>query len=81
MLALLCEDYQGEKQLSCQQALDKLGNIRDRWLGMSLLLFRRHPSPTEEPPVGQQALRELEDVLSELLKQLDTRVSGEGGES
>ncbi|XP_047443510.1 axonemal dynein light chain domain-containing protein 1 isoform X2 [Mugil cephalus] len=79
VLALLCENYQGEKQLCCQQTLEKLGNIQQRWLDMSLQLFRRHPSPTDEPPGGQRALRELEKILSELLVQLDTRVSGESG--
>ena len=47
---------------------------------MSLELFRRHPSPDGEPREGQRALRELDMVLSELLKQLDTQVSGESGE-
>lgn len=79
-LALQCECYQGEKLLSCQQTLGELGSVQEKWLHMSLELFRRHPSPDGEPPGGQQALRELDGVLSELLKQLDSRVTGENGE-
>ncbi|XP_049444840.1 axonemal dynein light chain domain-containing protein 1 isoform X1 [Epinephelus fuscoguttatus] len=78
-LALQCECYQGEKLLSCQQTLGELGSVQEKWLHMSLELFRRHPSPDGEPPGGQQALRELDGVLSELLKQLDSRVTGENG--
>ncbi|XP_078025023.1 axonemal dynein light chain domain-containing protein 1 [Epinephelus lanceolatus] len=78
-LALQCECYQGEKLLSCQQTLGELGSVQEKWLHMSLELFRRHPSPDGEPPRGQQALRDLDGVLSELLKQLDSRVTGENG--
>lgn len=81
MLALHCEYYQGEQQLSCQQTLDKLGKILETWLNMSLHIFRRHPSPNGEAPGGQQALRELDRVLPQLLKQLDTQVSGESGKA
>ncbi|XP_059197709.1 axonemal dynein light chain domain-containing protein 1 isoform X2 [Centropristis striata] len=79
MLAVMCDRYQGEKLLCCQQTLDELGHVLERWLNMSLELFRRHPSPDGEPREGQQALRDLDKVLSELLKQLDTQVSGESG--
>ncbi|KAM9358391.1 axonemal dynein light chain domain-containing protein 1 [Symphorus nematophorus] len=79
MLAVQCEGYQGEKLLCCQQTLGDLGCVQERWLDMSLKLFRRHPAPDGEPPGGQQDLGELDSVLSELLKQLDTRVSGESG--
>jgi len=81
MLALQCEHYQGEKQLMFQQKLGKLRIVQDNWLNISLQLFERHPSPHVEGPEGQQALRELDRILSELLKQLDTQVSGESGES
>lgn len=79
-LALMCECYQGEKLLCCQQTLAELDCAQRRWLNVSLQLFRRHPSPDGEPPAGQQALGELDRVLSELCKQLDTQVSGESGE-
>uniref|UniRef100_A0AAQ5X0P1 Axonemal dynein light chain domain containing 1 n=1 Tax=Amphiprion ocellaris TaxID=80972 RepID=A0AAQ5X0P1_AMPOC len=79
MLALQCEHYQGEKQLCCQQTLGELCSLQEKWVNMSLQLFRRHTSPDGEPPGGQQDLRELDKVLSELLKQLETQVSGENG--
>ncbi|XP_033937607.1 axonemal dynein light chain domain-containing protein 1 isoform X2 [Pseudochaenichthys georgianus] len=79
LLSLQCDCYQGEKLLCCQQTLGELGSVQERWLTMSLELLRRHLSPDGEPSEGQQALRELDRVLSELLKQLDSRVSGESG--
>uniref|UniRef100_A0A8C9YG51 Axonemal dynein light chain domain containing 1 n=1 Tax=Sander lucioperca TaxID=283035 RepID=A0A8C9YG51_SANLU len=78
-LALLCDRYQGEKLLFCQQTLNELGRVQERWLNMSLELFRRHPFPDGEPREGQQALRALDRVLSDLLKQLDTQITGENG--
>ncbi|KAG8003143.1 Axonemal dynein light chain domain-containing protein 1 [Nibea albiflora] len=78
-LALQCDHYQGEKLLSCQQTLGELGRFQERWVNMSLQLFRRHPSRDGEPPGGQQTLGELDRVLSELLKQLDAQINGESG--
>lgn len=75
MLSLQCEHYQGEKLLSSQQSLGDLSLIQERWLDKSRQLLRRHSSPDAEPPKIQ-----LGSVLSELLKKLDTRVSGESGE-
>lgn len=79
-LALQCDHYQGEKLLCCQQTLDELGRFQEKWVNMSLQLFRRHPSQDGEPPGGQQALGELDRVLSELREQLDTQINGESGE-
>ncbi|XP_051803396.1 axonemal dynein light chain domain-containing protein 1 isoform X2 [Acanthochromis polyacanthus] len=79
MLALQCEHYQGEKQLCCQQTLRELYSLQEKWVNTSLQLFKRHTSPDGEPPGGQQALRQLDKILSELLKQLETQVSGENG--
>ncbi|XP_030582751.1 axonemal dynein light chain domain-containing protein 1 isoform X2 [Archocentrus centrarchus] len=79
MLALQCEHHQGEKQLSCQQTLSELGRIQEKWLNMSLQLFRRHPAADGVPLQGQQAQRELDKILSELLKELDIKVNGENG--
>ncbi|XP_032382037.1 axonemal dynein light chain domain-containing protein 1 isoform X2 [Etheostoma spectabile] len=78
-LALLCDRYQGEKLLFGQQTLNELGRVQERWLNMSLQLFRRHPYSDGEPREGQQSLRELDRVLSDLLKQLDTQITGENG--
>ncbi|KAG7230613.1 hypothetical protein INR49_025330 [Caranx melampygus] len=74
MLTLQCERYQGEKLFNCQHTLQDLGFIQERWLDKSCQLFRRHSSPDSAPPESQLGI-----VLSELLKQLDTRVSGESG--
>nr|XP_014267463.1 axonemal dynein light chain domain-containing protein 1 [Maylandia zebra] len=79
MLALLCEHYQGEKQLNCQQTLSELSNIQETWLNMSLQLFRRHPSADGGPPEGRHAQRELDKELCELLRELDVQVDGENG--
>ncbi|KAM7388054.1 hypothetical protein PAMP_024255 [Pampus punctatissimus] len=79
MLALQCEHYQGEELLCLQQTLSELGRVQGRWLEMSLRLFRRHSGPDDEPPEGQQVLRELDSVISENHKQLDMQVSGESG--
>lgn len=81
MLVLHCECYQGEKLLCCQEMLAELDHVQKRSLSLSLQLLRRHPSPDGELPAGQQALSELGGVLSELLKQLDSRASGENGKS
>lgn len=81
-LALQCDTYQGETLLCCQQTLSELDHDRERWLNISLALFRRHaPPPVDGEPTagGQQALRELDTALSGLLKQLDTHVTGESG--
>lgn len=81
MLLLLCECYQGDKLLSYQEMLAELDRVQKSCLSLSRQLFRRHPSPDGELPAGQQALSELEDVLSELFKQMDARASGENGET
>lgn len=81
MLVLHCECYQGEKLLCCQEMLAELDRVQKRSLSLSLQLLRRHPCPDGELPVGQQALSELDGVLSELLKELDSRASGENGET
>nr|XP_019954094.1 PREDICTED: axonemal dynein light chain domain-containing protein 1 isoform X2 [Paralichthys olivaceus] len=79
ILAQQCERYQGEELFCCQQTLGELGRVQDRWLNMSVQLLRRHSSPDGDPPVGEAALSELVRVLPELLKKLDTQVSGETG--
>ncbi|CAK6977588.1 axonemal dynein light chain domain-containing protein 1 isoform X2 [Scomber scombrus] len=78
-LALQCEHYQGEELLCCQQTLGELGCVQERWLDLSLQLFRRHMGPHDEPPAGQEVLRELGRVISEHHKQLETQASGESG--
>uniref|UniRef100_A0A3Q3EW91 Axonemal dynein light chain domain containing 1 n=1 Tax=Kryptolebias marmoratus TaxID=37003 RepID=A0A3Q3EW91_KRYMA len=81
MLAIQCDEYQGEKQLLCQQKLNDLDEVLEKWLFLSLQLFDRHPSPDFEAPNGQRVLRDLDRVLSEHLKQLGVQVSEESGES
>lgn len=80
MLARQCERYQGEELFCRQQTLVELGRVQERWLNMSLQLFRRHSSPEGEPPANEPVLRELVKLLPELLKQLDTQATGETGE-
>ncbi|KAF0041949.1 hypothetical protein F2P81_005481 [Scophthalmus maximus] len=79
MLARQCERYQGEELFCRQQTLVELGRVQERWLNMSLQLFRRHSSPEGEPPANEPVLRELVKLLPELLKQLDTQATGETG--
>lgn len=79
MLALQCEEYIGEKQLLLQQKLNKLRSVLEKWLDMSLQLFERHTAP--DSAEGPHTIRELDRVLSELLRQFDIQVSGESGES
>lgn len=81
MLVLHCESYQGETLLCYQEMLAELGRVQKRCLSLSLQLFRRHPAPDGDLPAGQQVFSELDVFLSELLKELDTRVSGENGEA
>ncbi|XP_041647909.1 axonemal dynein light chain domain-containing protein 1 isoform X2 [Cheilinus undulatus] len=78
-LTLLCECYQGEQLLSYQQTLGELTRVQEKWLNLSLELFKRHPSSDGEAPGGQQTIEELDKYLPELLKQLDAQVSGETG--
>ncbi|XP_068445945.1 axonemal dynein light chain domain-containing protein 1 [Clinocottus analis] len=76
-LVLQCDSYQGETMLCSQKTLRDLDMVLKRWLNVSRGLFRRHVSLDGEPCAGQQALEELDEVLSGILKQLDTQVNGE----
>ncbi|KAM6962492.1 axonemal dynein light chain domain-containing protein 1 [Aplochiton taeniatus] len=79
ILTLQCERYGGEELLSCQETLNLLGQRQEAWVAVGLQLFRRHPAPDGEPPKGQEAMKKLGKVVSELHKQLGTRVNGENG--
>uniref|UniRef100_A0A8K9XJ24 Axonemal dynein light chain domain containing 1 n=1 Tax=Oncorhynchus mykiss TaxID=8022 RepID=A0A8K9XJ24_ONCMY len=78
-LTIQCERYGGEDLLSCQETLKMLGQLQEAWEEVGLRLFRRHPAPDGEPPRGQEAMRELGLAVSELHKQLGTRINGESG--
>uniref|UniRef100_UPI003AAA2159 axonemal dynein light chain domain-containing protein 1 n=1 Tax=Centroberyx gerrardi TaxID=166262 RepID=UPI003AAA2159 len=78
-LTLQCERYGGEELLCRQQALGELGRLQGRWADLGLRLFGRHPGPDAAPPAGQEAMRRLGGAVSELHRQLDTRVNGESG--
>ncbi|XP_078802014.1 axonemal dynein light chain domain-containing protein 1 isoform X2 [Oryzias latipes] len=78
ILALLSEYYQGEKPVSCQQTLGNLGVVQEKWLNLCLQLFERHPR-LYEAPEGQEAVRKLEWVLPEIIKQLGLKISGDSG--
>ncbi|CAL8309343.1 unnamed protein product [Lota lota] len=78
-LTVQCERYSGEQMLSCQDSLKNLVDLQDSWVEVALHVFRRHLGPDGEPPRGQEAMRELGRVVSELHQQLETRVNGENG--
>ncbi|CAB1314214.1 unnamed protein product [Coregonus sp. 'balchen'] len=79
VLTIQCERYGGEDLLSCQETLNMLGQLQEAWEEVGRRLFRRHPAPDGEPPRGQEAMRELCLAVSELHKQLGTRINGESG--
>ncbi|XP_072516584.1 axonemal dynein light chain domain-containing protein 1 [Salminus brasiliensis] len=74
-----CERYGGEDLLSFQDTLSTLTGLQEEWVEVFLKLFRRHLAPDGEPPQGQAAMRELSGAVTELHKQLGTRVNGESG--
>ncbi|KAF6734344.1 Axonemal dynein light chain domain-containing protein 1 [Oryzias melastigma] len=78
ILTLLSEYYQGEKPALCQQTLGNLSVVQEKWLNLSVQLFERHPR-LYEAPEGQEAVRKLERVLPELVKQLGSKISGDSG--
>ncbi|XP_036375386.1 axonemal dynein light chain domain-containing protein 1 [Megalops cyprinoides] len=79
MLTVQCERYGGEDLLSCQETLNLLSQLQEDWVDTALGLFRRHPRADGEPPKGQESMRELSGAVSELHRQLGTRVTGESG--
>uniref|UniRef100_A0A8C5D654 Axonemal dynein light chain domain containing 1 n=1 Tax=Gouania willdenowi TaxID=441366 RepID=A0A8C5D654_GOUWI len=79
ILSLQCEFYQGESQFYSLQTLRQLHSILEEWLKISSRLFTRHSSPGGDLPEGHQLLKELDDDVSKLFKQLDTQVNGESG--
>ncbi|KAG5850917.1 hypothetical protein ANANG_G00087460 [Anguilla anguilla] len=79
LLTAQCERYGGEDLLSCQETLNHFSQLQDDWVGVSLQLFRRHPGLDREPFKGQETVWELERAVSELHKQLRTRITGESG--
>uniref|UniRef100_A0A667WMA5 Axonemal dynein light chain domain containing 1 n=1 Tax=Myripristis murdjan TaxID=586833 RepID=A0A667WMA5_9TELE len=78
-LTLQCERYGGTELLQCKETLGELGRLQGGWVDLCLQLFSRHPARDGAPPKGHEALRELDSLVFELLKQLETRVSGESG--
>ncbi|KAJ7993229.1 hypothetical protein DPEC_G00270280 [Dallia pectoralis] len=78
-LTIQCERYGGEELLSCQETLNTLGQLQEAWVEVGLRLFRRHLAPDGDPPKGQEAMRELGMAVTELHKQLGTRINGESG--
>jgi len=76
-----CERYSGDELLSYQDSLRALLALQDSWVEAALRVLRRHPGPDGAPPRGQEALMELDRVVSELHLQLETRANGESGQS
>ncbi|XP_062869350.1 LOW QUALITY PROTEIN: axonemal dynein light chain domain-containing protein 1 [Trichomycterus rosablanca] len=79
VLTVQCERYGGEDLLSGQETLKTLVQLQESWEELFLQLFRRHSGPDGEPPQGQAAMRELCHTVTELHKQLGTRINGESG--
>ncbi|KAI4899063.1 hypothetical protein NFI96_031205 [Prochilodus magdalenae] len=79
VLTIQCERYGGEELLSSQETLSTLTQLQGEWMEVCLQLFRRHPAPDGGPPQGQAAMRELSGAVTELHKQLGTRINGESG--
>ncbi|XP_017556814.2 axonemal dynein light chain domain-containing protein 1 isoform X2 [Pygocentrus nattereri] len=79
VLTMECERYGGEDLLSGQETLNTLTQLQEEWIEVCLQLFRRHPTPDGEPLQGQEAMRELSGAITELHKQLSTRINGESG--
>ncbi|KAJ8278742.1 hypothetical protein COCON_G00058080 [Conger conger] len=79
LLTAQCEHYGGEDLLSCQETLGLLSRLQDDWVEVGFQLFRRHLGPDREAPKGQATMRELGRAVSDLHKQLETRVIGESG--
>ncbi|KAM4740059.1 axonemal dynein light chain domain-containing protein 1 [Anableps anableps] len=77
MLVLQCEEYQDEKQLLFQESLKELHSNLEKWLSMSIHLFERQTFTDAKSAVGPQTVKELDKVLSALLKQFHIQVSGE----
>uniref|UniRef100_A0A3P8ZDR7 Axonemal dynein light chain domain containing 1 n=1 Tax=Esox lucius TaxID=8010 RepID=A0A3P8ZDR7_ESOLU len=78
-LTLQCERYGGEDLLTHQETLNILGQLQEAWVEVGLQLFRRHPGPDGDPPKGQEAMRQMGLAVTELHKQLGTRINGESG--
>ncbi|XP_016394223.1 axonemal dynein light chain domain-containing protein 1-like [Sinocyclocheilus rhinocerous] len=79
VLTQQCERYGGEDLVSGQETLEMLTNLQESWIEVCLQLFRRHPGSDGGPPKGQEAMRELAKVITELQNQLGIRISGESG--
>uniref|UniRef100_A0A4W4GGE8 Axonemal dynein light chain domain containing 1 n=1 Tax=Electrophorus electricus TaxID=8005 RepID=A0A4W4GGE8_ELEEL len=78
-LTTQCERYGGEDLLSGQEILDTLTHLQETWVEVFLQLFWRHPDLNGEAPKGKETMRELSHAVTELHKQLSTRISGESG--
>ncbi|KAG5275416.1 hypothetical protein AALO_G00120060 [Alosa alosa] len=79
MLTTQCERYGGEELLSGQETINALMQLQETWVEVGLQVFRRHPAPDGEPPKGQEAIKMIGRSVSELHKQMGTRINGESG--
>ncbi|TRY82878.1 hypothetical protein DNTS_001523 [Danionella cerebrum] len=74
-----CERYGGEGLVSTLETLEMLSNLQESWIELCLQLFRRHPCPNGGSPTGQEDMRDVSKTITEFLKQLGIRASGESG--
>lgn len=77
-LSVVCEECQeGERKAIFQRRLHEVYSTMDKFVKISFQTVERHIFPDAEPAVSLETIRELENVLTELLRQYNTQASGE----
>ncbi|XP_032427064.1 axonemal dynein light chain domain-containing protein 1 isoform X1 [Xiphophorus hellerii] len=74
-LSVVCEECQGERKAIFQRRLHEVYSTMDKFAKISFRTVERHIFPDVEPAVSLETIRELENVLTELLRQYNTQAS------
>ncbi|XP_054912708.1 axonemal dynein light chain domain-containing protein 1 isoform X2 [Poeciliopsis prolifica] len=74
-LSLASGESEGKRQDLFQRRLSDLQNCLHKFIKISFQIVERHTFPNVAPSVSLETIRELENVISELLKQYDNQVS------
>ncbi|XP_027882491.1 axonemal dynein light chain domain-containing protein 1 isoform X2 [Xiphophorus couchianus] len=75
-LSVVCEECQeGERKAIFQRRLHEVYSTMDKFVKISFQTVERHIFPDAEPAVSLETIRELENVLTELLRQYNTQAS------